>query len=353
MSENRFPLFGKCSSLATLLAASLILSAPAGRALAEPPAGAGEPTDAAAASGEAEAPKPKPKPKPRPKPKPKPKPPAPPPPPPPVAMQPAAAPPANLAPAIPASFTDWRDPDPENTLVIDTSKGRMLVELRPEVAPAAVARVKMLARARVYDGLLFHRVIAGFVAQTGNPNNKDGGATDNPNLAPEFTFRLGVDTPHVVVQRPVGASYGFIGVLPYGSADEGRMAASPDRRLAAWGLYCQGVAGMGRQSDVNSANSEIFFMLAPAHRLERDYTPFGRLISGYDVLARLNQGEPPAEPDRMAKARVLADIPGPERPHVRVLNTQGAEFQALVAHMRALRGADFSPCDLEIPTSGS
>lgn len=346
----------RTSALLLILAASLILGAPAQRALAEPPAGKGEQADAPPPSDDAEAPKPKPKPKPRPKPKPKPKPkpPAPPPgPPSPVAMAPGAAPPPNLAPAIPASFTDWRDPDPENTLVIDTSKGRLLVELRPEVAPAAVARVKMLTRARVYDGLLFHRVIPGFVAQTGDPNNKDGGTTDNPNLAPEFTFRLGVDTPHVVVQRPAGSSYGFIGVLPYGSADEGRMAASPDRRLAAWGLYCQGVAGMGRQADVNSANSEIFFMLAPVHRLERDYTPFGRLISVYDVLARLNQGEPPAEPDRMSRARVLADIPGPERPRVKVLNTQGAEFQALVAHMRALRGADFSLCDLEIPTTGS
>ena len=84
--------------------------------------------------------------------------------------------------ATAAPAPDWRTPDPAQTLVIDTSKGAVVVELAPEVAPAAVARVKQLATEGVYDGLQFHRVIAGFVAQTGNPNNRDGGTSDHPDL---------------------------------------------------------------------------------------------------------------------------------------------------------------------------
>ena len=80
----------------------------------------------------------------------------------------------------------WRVLDPENTLVIDTSKGRLIVEMRPEMAPRSVERVKILAREKIYNGLQFHRVVADFVAQTGNPDNKDNGKSAYPNLAPEM-----------------------------------------------------------------------------------------------------------------------------------------------------------------------
>src|SRR6476620_10050481 len=84
-----------------------------------------------------------------------------------------------------AAQPDWRTPDLVNTLVVDTTQGRIVVEMRPEFAPLAVARVKLLAREGVYDGLQFHRVIDGFVDQTGNPNNKDGGTSRHPDLPPE------------------------------------------------------------------------------------------------------------------------------------------------------------------------
>ncbi len=101
-------------------------------------------------------------------------------------------------PASPAPHSDWRMLDPENTLVIETSKGRIVVELRPDLAPQGVARIKLLAREGVYDNLLFHRVIDGFVDQTGNPNNRDGGASQHKDLPPEFTFRLPPDAATVV-----------------------------------------------------------------------------------------------------------------------------------------------------------
>ena len=84
----------------------------------------------------------------------------------------------------------WRTPDPETVLVIDSTAGRIVVEMRPDLASKAVERVRLLAREHVYDGLLFHRVIDQFVDQTGNPNNKDGGVSNHPNLDPEFDARI-------------------------------------------------------------------------------------------------------------------------------------------------------------------
>lgn len=284
---------------------------------------------------------PKPKPKRRKKPKPKPKPPV---------SAPMAPPAVGELTALPiTSFTDWNSLDAENTLVFETSKGPIIVELRPEFAPAAVAQVKKLVRRNIYDGLLFHRVIDGFVAQTGNPNNRDGGKSDEPNLPPEFTFRLGADTPHAVVARPVGGQLGLIGSTPYESVDEAKMAMSPDHRVSAWGAFCAGAVGMGRDQAPDSANSEIFFMRDPARRLDRDYAVIGRVIQGLEAVRSLTVGEPPVHPDKILRAAVMADLPDAERPKLKILNTMGSDFRKLVDHARAVRGADFSICDIETP----
>ncbi|WP_300579447.1 peptidylprolyl isomerase [Phenylobacterium sp.] len=248
-----------------------------------------------------------------------------------------------------ASAADWRTPDPAETLVIDTSQGAVVVELAPQVAPLAVARVKQLAREGVYDGLQFHRVIAGFVAQTGNPNNRDGGTSDHPDLAPEFTFLLTPDLTAeltVVTQASDGRT-GFLRSLPVAAVSAGEAARSG--RPRAWGAYCPGVVGMGRQADPGSANSEIFVMLEAARRLDRDYTPFGRVIAGLEVARSLAVGEPPEAPDRMLRVAVAADLPEAERPRLEVADPRGELFQARVAALRAEKGADFTLCDVEIP----
>jgi peptidylprolyl isomerase len=220
------------------------------------------------------------------------------------------------------------------------------------LATQSVAQVQRLTRRGIYDGLLFHRVIEGFVAQTGNPNNHDGGKSDEPNLPPEFTFRLGSDTAHVIVARQGGDNLGFVGATPYESVDEGRMAASPDHRITAWGVYCPGVMGMGRDEAPGSGNSEIFFMREAARRLERGYTVVGRVVQGLDVIRSLPVGEPPAGPERMIRVRLMADLPPQDRPTLQVLNTTGPEFRALADRVRAQRGADFSVCDIDIPVKG-
>jgi peptidylprolyl isomerase len=254
-----------------------------------------------------------------------------------------------LTAAAPAA-ADWRRLDPENTLVVETSKGRIVVEMRPEFAPLAVARVKQLAREKVYDGLLFHRVIEGFVDQTGNPNNRDGGTSAHPDLPPEFTFRLAPDGPQAVIVRRSDGIAGFVGATPFEGVSEAEAARSPDRRGRAWGAYCAGVAGMGRQADPGTANSEIFFMREPARRLDRDYTVWGRVVQGLDVVRAMQVGEPPAKPDRMIRVRVAAELPAAERPAIEVEDERGPAFARRVATVRAQKGADFSVCDVEVGT---
>ena len=246
-----------------------------------------------------------------------------------------------------AAPADWRPLDPENTLVIGTTKGQVIVELRPEFAPQGVARIKLLAREGVYDGLQFHRVIDGFVAQTGNPDNRDGGTSKHPDLPPEFSFRIAPELATVVVERS-DAREGFVGATPFQAVSAGEQALRPDPRLRGWGAYCPGVVGMGRQADPGTANSEIFFMRAPARRLDHEYTVVGRVVSGLAAINAVAVGEPPKVPDLMLKVRVLADLPEADRPRVEVMDTRGPAFRAKAAALRRERGAAFTICDVEV-----
>ena len=253
---------------------------------------------------------------------------------------------AVLALSSAATAADWRPLDPENTLIVDTSKGRIVVEMRPDFAPLAVARVKLLAREHVYDGLLFHRVIDHFVDQTGNPNNRDGGVSAHPDLAPEFTFRL--DPGAQPVMRAAGdATDSFVGASPF--EGEALSARRADGTIRAWGAYCPGVAGMGRQADPGSANSEIFFIRDAARRLDRDYTVWGKVVLGLDVVRAIAVGEPPAQPDRMLKVQVMADMPPADRPRLEVMDPRSPALKLIVDRARTARGADFSICDVEMP----
>lgn len=251
---------------------------------------------------------------------------------------------AALLSATTAHAADWRTLDPENTLVIDTTKGRIVVEMRPDFAPKAVERIKLLARERTYDGLQFHRVIPNFVDQTGNPNNKDGGTSTHPDLPPEFLFRLPKDA--VIVRNTSDGIEGFVGATPFGGPSDLEAARDPARPRRAWGAYCPGVAGMGRQAAETTANSEIFFMRDSARRLDRDYTVWGRVVVGLDVVRAITPGEPPPNPDLMTKVRVAADMPEADRPKVEVMDERGAAFRAIVEAARTAKGADFTVCDV-------
>lgn len=251
---------------------------------------------------------------------------------------------AALLAASSAHAGDWRTLDPDDTLVIDTTKGRIVVEMRPDFAPKAVERIKLLAREGTYDGLQFHRVIEHFVDQTGNPNNKDGGSSSHPDLPPEFLFRLPPNA--VVVRNTSDGIEGFVGATPFGGPSDLEAARDPTRPRRAWGAYCPGVAGMGRQAAETTANSEIFFMRDAARRLDRDYTVWGRVVVGLDVVRAITPGEPPPKPDLMTKVRVASDLPPAERPKVEVLDERSAAFRSAVETARNAKGADFTVCDV-------
>jgi peptidylprolyl isomerase len=153
--------------------------------------------------------------------------------------------------------------DPQNTIVIDTNKGRIVVKLRPDLAPKHAERIKQLARDKYYDNVPFHRVIAGFMAQTGDGQNKNGtGGSKYPNLQAEFT-----STP-----------------------------------------FKRGVVGMARSNDPNSANSQFFIMYDDGAFLNGKYTVVGEVVSGMDVVDKIKKGEPVVDPDRMTRVQVGADI---------------------------------------------
>ena len=244
--------------------------------------------------------------------------------------------------------SDWRTPDPDNVLVVETNKGRIIVEMTPEAAPNHVTRVRELAKAHFYDGLNFFRVIDSFMAQTGDPKNDGSGGSDQPNMAAEFTFRRG---PGYAPQGKSGSvEMGFLGSLPVYSQNSALAAMTIDGKVSAWGAFCPSVLGMARAGDPDSANSQFFFMRQHVASLEKTYTAFGRALTGLDTIRAIKAGEPVAAPqDKMITVRLLSDIPAAQRPSIQVMDTRSAAFTALVEKKRAAMGAAFGPCDIDVP----
>lgn len=152
--------------------------------------------------------------------------------------------------------------DPENTIVMETSKGKVVIELLPDLAPNHVNRIKELTRENFYDGVVFHRVIDGFMAQTGDPTGTGMGGSEKPDLEAEFS-----NTNHV-----------------------------------------RGTCSMARSQSPNSANSQFFICFDEAPWLNRQYSVWGQVIEGMDVVDQIKRGEPVNDPDSIASMRVAADI---------------------------------------------
>ena len=152
--------------------------------------------------------------------------------------------------------------DPENTLLIETTKGPVVIEMRPDLAPNHVAHIKKLAREGFYDGIVFHRVIDGFMAQTGDPTGTGTGSSKYPNLKQEFNAE-----PHV-----------------------------------------RGIASMARSQNPDSANSQFFIVFDDARFLDRQYTVWGKVIEGMENVDQIKRGEPVRDPDKMLTVKVAADV---------------------------------------------
>jgi len=163
--------------------------------------------------------------------------------------------------------------DPENTLVLETSKGEVALQLFPDAAPNHVARIKELAREGAYDNVVFHRVIDGFMAQTGDVQF---GKTDSPKFDPRRAGMGGSDKPNLKAE----------------------FSAKPHKR---------GTASMARSQDPNSANSQFFICFEDAPWLDKQYTVWGEVIEGMDKVDQIERGEPVAKPDKILKAYIAAD----------------------------------------------
>jgi peptidylprolyl isomerase len=153
--------------------------------------------------------------------------------------------------------------DKANAIVIDTTKGRIVIKLRTDIAPQHAERIKQLAREGFYNNVPFHRVMDGFMAQTGDGEKFNGtGGSKYPNLPAEFS-----NVP-----------------------------------------YKRGIVGMARTSDPNSANSQFFIMFAEGASLNGKYTVIGEVVAGMDVVDKIKRGEPVVDPDKMVKVQVASDV---------------------------------------------
>ena len=163
--------------------------------------------------------------------------------------------------------------DPENTIILTLKDGEVVIELLPEIAPKHAERMKELARAKAYDNVVFHRVIDGFMAQTGDVEN--GNAENGFNLR-----RAGTGGSNL-----------------------------PDLQAEFSGIpHDRGTIGAARSQNPHSANSQFFINFKDNHFLNRQYTVYGRVISGMEHVDKIVRGEPPASPDRMITVRVAADV---------------------------------------------
>jgi len=255
----------------------------------------------------------------------------------------------------PAPAAEWRTVAPENLLIIDTSKGRIVVELDPRVAPQSVARIRTLADQGFYDGLKFHRVLDGFMAQTGDPLGTGEGGSTLPDIPAEFTFRRGRDGVFTQVATGPTGLLGLLGSMPVVTQPNAQMMVTADFKAGAQALFCPGVAAMARNNDLNSANSQFFLMTAQNDGLNGLYTPFGRILSGLDVARSLKKGPEGAggqvaDPDVMIHARTAAALPEGSRPTARVMVTSSPAFAALVEQARAAApNGRLNVCDIQPP----
>jgi len=258
--------------------------------------------------------------------------------------------------AVAQEASSWRVVPDDRLLVIDTSKGRVLVELFPDVAPAHVERVVSLADRGFYDGHAFHRVIEGFMAQTGDPQGTGGGGSELADIGAELNFRRGRDSGFALVENSGPGMRGTLRGLPIVTQPDSQMMVTADFRVGAQGVFCRGVVGMARANSLDSANSQFFLMTGREDALNGNYTPFGRIVDGVEVVESLKAGPESQNgrvgdnPDTMTRVRLASALPVGERPVVEVLRDTSPEAAQLVAETRAARGTNFNICDVQLPS---
>ncbi|MEL6371446.1 MAG: peptidylprolyl isomerase [Pseudomonadota bacterium] len=246
----------------------------------------------------------------------------------------------------------WRSVESENTLLMDLPSGEIAIELRPDLAPKHVEQIKTLVRQGFYDGLKFHRVIEGFMAQGGDPEGDGTGGSDLPNIPPEFVKDSGdVDGFSVIGRDRIAARIGFVHGMPAAAEPESLRSFRTDRRVTLWPAHCPGVMSMARASAPDSANSQFFLMIGDSREnLDMRYTAWGLIVDGQENARRINRGEPPDRPTPIVRMRIASDIPEEDRPNVEVLRTETDTFQEYVEKAGFVRdGFVKDLCNIKAP----
>lgn len=263
-------------------------------------------------------------------------------------------------PVFTAPDSAWRAPDPENTLYIDTVHGRIVVELYPEIAPGHVARIKKLAKEGFYNGVVFHRVIDGFMNQTGDPKGDGTGDSPYEDLKAEFAFSRDAKSMPVQIMGDLksklngaNAMTGFYKALPVATVSDDTLFMTKKGAINSYGLHCKGVASMARTQIPDSANSQFFLMRSEYRSLDAEYTIWGATVYGHDVLTKIKigvVGEPNFTPDQMVKVQIAADVPAGERLPVEVLRTDTKDIYDYSNWLKKQNGKRSKICDVKLPS---
>lgn len=261
--------------------------------------------------------------------------------------------PSQIVEAAPDSV--WRSVDQEDLLYMDLPAGTVIIELRPDLTPGHAVRLKELTREGFYDGLSFHRVIEGFMAQGGDPKGDGTGGSDKPNLQPEFTSDTSkVSNDFTVIGRDrIAPRVGFYKGLPVGAQPEALRAFTKAASVDLWPLHCPGVMSMARATPPDSANSQFFLMIGDSRlNLDRRYTVWGKIVDGYEATRRIMRGEPPSRPTPIMRMRVGSDMPASERRKVEVMRTDSEIFMRYLKRRGDVNDTGYVKdiCDIRVPT---
>jgi peptidylprolyl isomerase len=252
---------------------------------------------------------------------------------------------------------DWRTPDPDNTLYLQLASGRVVIELAPRVAPAHVANIKTLARARYFEGLSIVRVQDNYVVQWGDPDKQHTVPPAVQMVAPEFTaeLRVGRYFEPLPDRDAYAAQVGFLDGFP---------AGRDPRSGVVWLAHCYGMVGVGRDDPPESDGTEMYAVIGHAPRqLDRNVTLVGRVLKGIELLSSLPRGsgamgfyaqsEPPVP---IVSLNVASDLQAAERTPIEVLRTESATFRTMLEQRRNRHEAwfKFNPgridlCNVPLP----
>ncbi|MEM6415824.1 MAG: peptidylprolyl isomerase [Pseudomonadota bacterium] len=222
----------------------------------------------------------------------------------------------------------WRTVDTDNLLMMDLPSGEVFIEMRPDLAPQHVERIKTLTRQGFYNGLKFHRVIEGFMAQGGDPKGDGTGGSPLPDLPGEFVHDASAIQPFSLIGRDrIASRIGFSKGLPIAAEPASLRSIRADRRVLAWPAHCPGVMSMARATNPNSANSQFFLMIGDARSsLDQRYTVWGLIVDGVENSRRISRGEPPKRPTPIIRMQMVSDMPVSDRPNIEVLSTSSDIF---------------------------